>query len=190
MGKLPPSIGDSNLDLVLTRYEEAMPKTRREVVAAFSSILDRGGVQKVTVEVGRPIQVVQLVDKSMAVPPAEAPSDDLWGVVRNFKMDEISIQRSESGKVLDAYQTLFYALSFLTNRKLKPQALFCHDYGQLRKWLRLPSTFPLEFLYGVETGQHLDVPEDAIVLVGISYDENPNTTTGFRVPVDILKEGT
>ena len=165
-----------------------MPKTRREVVAAFSSILDRGGVQKVVVEVGRPIQVVQLVDKSMATPPMETPIDDLWGAVRNAKLEELSVPKGKDGAVLDGYQTLFYGFARLAEMKLKPKALFIHHYGQAREWLKLSADFPLEFIYGVEVGLESDVPEDAVILVGMSWDENPMSATGLRVPVDVKRK--
>ena len=59
MADAQQSLGDQpKPDLVLSRFTEPLPSGRREIVAKFESILNRGGVQKVTVQIGKPIEVV------------------------------------------------------------------------------------------------------------------------------------
>jgi hypothetical protein len=190
MSRLPPSLGESALpDLVLSRYEVPLPPTRQELVAAIETILNGNGVQKMVVEVGHPIQVSQLVNRSMAEPPKEyIPSDDLWGQMRNGeRLQELTIQRLPDGSLPDGYRALFFAFDELFRKKLKPLRIFYHNENQLRSWLSLSASYPLNLhnIYGVSTADHLDVPEDAIILVGIAHDENPETLTGLRVPVDL-----
>jgi hypothetical protein len=188
----PPSIGDAAPEFVLSRYEEPLPETRREVVTLFSSILNRGGVQKVTIELGRPIQVVQLVDKSMAVPPTEAPVDELWAAIHNSKMEEFLVPENmklwmtgTKSEKWSSFMTLFFAFAELSGKDLKPKALFCHDYGQLQQWLYLPDRFRVSSVFGIDAKEEADVPEDAVILAGVPQDENYLNTVGLRVPVDL-----
>lgn len=181
---MPTQLGElEKPDLQLVRYEEELPRSRKELVAKFQTILERGRVQKVVVELGKPIQVSQLVDKSMmANPPVEDVADDVWSQLRNGEMDELQLPKIEPEP--DGFEVLYYAFAELTKKKRKPIMVFCHDLGQVRAWLHLPAG-PLESLYGIELTINSDVPEDAVILAGIAHDENPLTTTGLRVPVDI-----
>lgn len=186
MSDVPPSLGEAlKPDLVLTRYSEPLPGARREIVAKFESILNRGGIQKVTVAIGKPIEVVQLVDKATMAPPMETPADDLWDLVRNGKMDELRIPNMYS--LPDAYELLFHAFIELEKRSLKARMLFVHDTGMLRAWLRLPENFTVPSVYGVEVAWQAGAPEDGVILVGVPYDEeNTQDILGLRIPVDMI----
>lgn len=178
----PQSLGDVDKpELMLSRFEVALPGSRREIVAAFEGILNQGGVQKVVVEIGRPIQVSKLVDRNGMEAPIEAPQDDFWNQVRNGRMEELQV----SG--VNPYELLFNAFASMTTRKLRPKVLYCHNNSQLRKWLGLDDIFPLDYLYGIEVGHQPDIPEDAVVLAGTGLDEtDPSNTLGIRIPVEVL----
>lgn len=180
-----PSLGDSpQPDLVLSRYSEPLPGSRREIVAKFESILNRGGIQKVTVSVGKPIEVVQLVDKATMAPPVDMPSDDLWDVVRNAGLEELKVKNAYG--IPDGYELLFHAFAELEKRKLKPKMLFVQDLSVLRTWLRLPTNFPVAAVYGVETAKQANAPEDAVILMGVPFDEEDLLSSlGLRIPVDL-----
>lgn len=177
----PRSLGDvEKPDLTLVRFEVPLPDSRREIISAFESILNQGGIQKVTVEIGRPIQVAKLVPADGSEPPIEAPSHDLWSQVHNGRMEELESPGATG------YETLFIAFSSLTIRKLKPKAIFCHSFSHIRRWLKLDDIFPVDFLYGLEAVALPDIPEDAIIIVGTGFDESdPANTIGIRVPVDV-----
>jgi hypothetical protein len=185
MADVPQSLGDQpKPDLVLTRFTEPLPGGRREIIAKFESILSRGGVQKVTIALGKPIEIVQLVDKSSMLPPVESPADDLWDVVRSSNLEELRI--ADMYSIPDAYELLFHAFAYLDRRKLRARMLFVHDYPLLRTWLRLPETANVDAVYGVETAKQAHAPEDAVILVGVPYDEdNIQDILGLRVPVDV-----
>ena len=177
----PLSLGDVDKpELVLARLEVPLPTTRRDIVMAFESILNQGGVQKVVVEIGKAIQISKLVNKNGLEAPIEAPQDDFWNQVRNGRMEELE----EPGTT--GYETLFLAFSSLTIRRLRPKVIFCHNYAQLRRWLKLDDIYPVDFLFGLETTEQQDVPEDAVIIAGTGADEtDPANTIGIRVPVDI-----
>lgn len=160
--------------------EVALPPTRRDIVATVERLLNEGGVQKLVVEVNRPIQVTRLVDVSTALPPEETPPDDLWGQIRNGRMEEM---KPKPG--MDAYRLLFSAFQSITTRKLKPKILFAHSAAQLRAWLGVDGMFPIDMIFGIETATQPGIPEDAVILAGTSYDElDPTNTLGIRIPVD------
>lgn len=182
----PPSIGDTEkAEYVLSRTEVPLPGTRREVVATVERLLNEGGVQKLVVEVGRPIQVSRLVDKSSYLPPQETPPDDFWGLVRNGRIEELAVKSAWGD---DAYKVLFHSFAAIATRKLKPKVLFVHHYDQLRKWLGVDDIFPVEQIFGIEVALQRDVPEDAVILAATSYDEADTTNTlGIRIPVEIAE---
>lgn len=174
-----PSLGETEKsELVLTRFEVDLPASRQEIISTIESILVKGGVQKVVVEIGHPIQVTRLVDKASISAPQEELPDDFWNQVRNSRIEELDTSRYDNG-----YVYLFHAFALLMIRKLKPKMLFCHDHEQLRKWLKLKDIFPVDHIYGTETAPRADVPEDAVILAATSYDEVE--VLGIRIPVDI-----
>lgn len=188
MAEMPQSLGDvPKPDLVLARFKEPLPSGRREIVAKFEGILNRGGVQKVTVELGKPIEIVQFVDKSTMTPPLETPSEDLWDLVRNTALEELRVANSYA--LPDAYELLFHAFAALDKRRMKARMLFVHDYKLLRAWLRLDDGVKVPTVYGVETAVQAGAPEDAVILVGLPLDEsNVQDALGLRIPADLPPE--
>jgi hypothetical protein len=178
----PPSIGDGEkAEYALSRVEVTLPSTRREVIATVERLLNEGGVQKLVVEVGRPIQVTRLVDKSSMLPPEEAPPDDFWNQVRNGRMEEMQLLSNKDG-----LRHLFHAFQLITARKLRPKVLFIHDWTQLRNWLGVDDMFPVDVVFGIDAMIQKDIPEDAVILTGTSYDETDITNTiGIRIPVEL-----
>lgn len=162
-------------------FEMPLPGTRKEVVESFSDILNLGGVQKVVVELGKPIAVDRIVDAKTDVflPPApEDVPDDFWGLVRNGRIEQMQHFVNKDG-----YVHLFEAFALITARKLRPRILFVHDHAQLRQWLELSETFPVDYVFGVETAKQPDIPDDAVILAAVGTDEAP--ALGIRIPVDM-----
>lgn len=170
-------LGDSKASYVLTRFEVPLPASRKEKVATFEAILGQGGVQKVVFEVEKPILVSRLVNTDdMVNPPTEVPSDDLWGRVRNSKIEELHFPDQSN-----SFHLLFYGFHMLSQNHLKPVRIFCRSLDTFWKWLNLP--YPeLASAFGVDVSVHQDVPEDGVILVGESIDD---VVYALRVPLDL-----
>ena len=186
MANIPAGIGDeSRAEFALAREEHPLPATRKELIARIETLLSLGGVQKLVVELGRPIRLDRMVDKgSLAGAPIEAPPDDLLSQIRNGEMQEMTTMGSWS-----PYQVLFFAFHTVATRKLKPAAIFCRDFGLMRKWLKLDNNFDLTTIFGIDAIRSMDMPDDAFILAAVSYDEtNTEATLGLRVPMDMPPE--
>jgi hypothetical protein len=182
----PVGIGDSTrAEFVLSREEHPLPGTRKEIVARIETLLSLGGVQKLVVELGRPIRLDRMVDRNnLANPPADAPPDDLLNQIRNGDLTEMVTEKSWT-----PYQVLFHAFSKVSARRMKPAAIYCRDFGAMRKWLGLPPAFDLSQVCGVDGILSKDMPDDAFILAAVSYDEtNVDSVLGIRVPMDFPKE--
>ncbi len=180
--KLPPSLGDeTETEFLLQHEEHPLPGSRKEIVARIETLLGAGGVQKLVIELGRPMHLYRLVKKEdFSKPPEDLPADDLWLRVRNGRVVEVNPPDAR-----DAYQSLFFAFDALRSMKLKPEKLFVQTLPQLRKWMKLASSFGLSEVYGVAIEEQPNIPDDCVILVGVSYDEaNTQDTTGLRVPMD------
>lgn len=183
MAAKPPALGDAvETEFLLQHEEHPLPQLRKEIMARIENVLAGGGVQKLILEIGRPIHVYRLVRKEDAAsPPEEIPADDLWAQVRNSRMKELGVDAGT-----DAFRCLFYSFDAMRTLKLKPHRLFVQSTGLLRRWLKLAPDFRLPEVFGVEVEEQLDVPEDCAILVGVSYDEtNTQETTGLRIPLDL-----
>lgn len=184
MAVSPPSLGDQpKPELVLSRTEVELPRTRKELVSTFESILVLGGVQKVVVELGKPIQVVRLVDKSSMPPVLDAPENDLWAQLRNNTLEELLLDTG-----VDPYRVLYHGFERLAGRKARPAAIFVHSHEQLRQWLKISTRTGPSMIFGVDVIEEADVPDDAAILVGrVAVDPNLDQVVGVRLPVDLPK---
>jgi hypothetical protein len=184
----PTGLGDSSsAQYSLARHEVPLPGSRKEIVIAFESIVSKGGVQKVVVELGKPIQYYQLVSSGPNLPPEELLPDDIWLQIRNNEIVNVEAGTSVNSTSL---ALLFSGCAYLTESNLKPLKIFCHDSTQLRDWLGLGPLADIDYVLGIETASHPDVPDDVIILAGISWDEDPSTTIGVRLPVDLPRLAT
>jgi hypothetical protein len=184
----PLSLGDeAKTDYALSREEHPLPTSRKEIMARIETLLSLGGVQKLTVELGRPIRVDRLVDRSaLAGAPVEAIPDDLLSQIRNGEMGELRALSKWT-----PYEVLFHAFRAISDKKLKPAAIYCRDFGVMRKWLGLDNGFNLDQLFGIDSILSRDMPDDAFILAAVSYDEtNYDATYGLRVPMDLPAEKT
>lgn len=183
-----PSLGDKEpTEYVLVRTEEPLPKGRKELVARFENILSRGGVQKVVIELGRPIQISQLVDRSQApAAPEQLSDDDLWARAYNKEFEALTVTAPSFGTVdFEPYASLFHAFHSLTTRRLVVKAVYVHHYGALREWLGLGPAFSLEQVFGVDVAVNAEMPEDGVLLVGVSPDPaDTETAVGLLVRMD------
>jgi hypothetical protein len=183
----PTGLGDVEpASYVLARFEEPLPKTRKELVARIENILGRGGVQKLVVELGRPIQISQMVDANQAPPPKEAlPPDDLWA--RAYNNDLVHLDHEMKVRDPQPYVQIFQVFTELAVRKMKPKMFYCLDHKRVREWLGHGPLFKLDTLYGIDLVQTSEMPDDGLLLVGTSYDELDDSVVGLLIRMDLPK---
>lgn len=165
-GKAIPSLGDNpEIATKLVHEEFPLPKGRAPLVAALERILTGGGVQKMVVELGKPIKVFRRVPASLPGEevPAELYEDDMMAAVMNVEMEELTFTEK-----LDKFQYLFRAFNILTNKHLVPKAALVNQLKQVRLWLGSES---MTELFGVPLYQHKEVPDGVLLLVGAKADE-------------------
>lgn len=159
MAELPPSLGDgSKSKMRLTHEEVALPGTRKEIVSKFESILSQGGVQKVIVEVGRPIKVSKFT-KDEAAPPKEMIEEELFARARNAQIDEFDSTGLDS-----FHEYIFRALGLLTQKRLKARAFLVSNANLLRTNLDVDKFWDLSQLCGIEVVEVAEIPRDVLLL--------------------------
>lgn len=167
---------------VLERQLVPLPADRQELIKTFSDIVNAGGVMRVLVQVGQPIEVQRYVRVAQEAPQLEEdPSDDLLDRVRNGEMREL-----KEDERLPAGTLLLLAFHELDKEELNAAALYVRSRVALKKWLGVGQAFNASRVYGIPVHENKDLPEDAVILVG-SSDEN---VLGIRVPVPEAQRAT
>jgi hypothetical protein len=153
-----------------------LPKSRKALVATFESILESGKVQKVIVEVGKPIIVEKYVEGMSAGPPVEeVDPNDYFMAARNAEIIEIS----ESPRPLDM---LLLAFEELYSRGLRPKVFLARSVAGVIEWLELGRT-KMASLLGVELVVLKDIPADVVLLLA-SLESDPDVVTlSIRIPI-------
>jgi hypothetical protein len=166
MASKPASLGEDSRNFVLKKEEHALPKSRRDIVQLFETLLNKGGAQKITVELGKPVVVYRFVDGEEKEPELlELPEDDLYLASRNY--DVIDFKTTESG----SYELLFRAFIHLSMSKFKARAFFFNDKKVLQNWLDVAELVYLDELFGVPVKYTKDLPQGSGLLVAGSADE-------------------
>lgn len=162
-----PSLGDEvKRKLHLTTEERALPPTRKEIVSAFEGILAQGGVQRVVVEIGKPIKVSRYVQES-ADPPPSMREEELFDNARNSTMEEFAPEKSMSS----FHDYLFKAFYIITQQKLRPRAFLVSNLSLLRTRLGVDKLWNLGELFGVEVVKAEEIPPDVLLLTASQYGE-------------------
>lgn len=163
----PLSLGDSTLKLKPLREEYPLPDNRKGVLAAIESILGRGGVQRLLLELGNPIRVTRMVRPDEAPDVQELPDDNLLVAARNAPMEEFVLSEKHT-----PFEYFFKAFYRLTQKRLTARAFVVNNIPTLKKWLQLDEMFDLQELFGVEVIEDTDMPSDALLLVAIRPQES------------------
>lgn len=178
-----PSIGDSPVFLVKKQQETyPLPKTRKEVLAAFERILNLGGVQKVVVELGSPIKVTRTVAAGSEV-PEELQDDDLVAAARNAPMEEFIFSET-----LHPTNYLFRAFHFLSQRKLRARSMVANSYGSLREWLGVDKSFDISEVFGIEAKTHKEIPDGTLLIVATPIDDPDVVTFSLRLEMNLERK--
>lgn len=156
-----------------------IPETggRRALVSTVEGIIKLNGVQKIVIELNKPIIVTRLVDGSQEV-PQELVNDDIMSAARNAEIQEFLSQDNEL-----QFKYLYRAFSKLSEKRLQPKVFLTHKLKELEDWLNLELT-SLE-LFGVEVLEHLELPEDTMLLIASTFND-PDMVT-FSLKLDFQK---
>jgi hypothetical protein len=176
-----PGLGESKKDdNVLTKEQYPLPDSRKGIIDAIVDILSRGGVQKLVVEVKKPIEAFRLVSKAELNAPQEIPPDELMLAVRNAPMQDFNFKTE-----LPATDHLFRAFAWVSSKGYRPRALMAHSEEELRAWFDVDEMFPLDEVFGVETKIDAGIPEQTAVLVAVSPGMQDHVATSLRISMNI-----
>lgn len=180
----PPSLGDSKgSGFTRLREQAELPAGRELILAELNRILGIGYVQKLVVEVGKPIVYERLVKSGEPTPDLEKlEADDLYGAIRNNEIIDFS------HGVGNSLKALFLAFRFLTGRRLAAKALVASDWAAVRRWLGLSENEDIIDVFGVKTTTHEAIPDDVIVLVACDPAEPDVVVLSLRIPLDVQVE--
>lgn len=161
MANDPPSLGDSaESKYMIVREKIELPKTRKEIMAAIENTLNLGGVQKIIVELGKPIHIERMMRSEEA--PADLPDDDLFVAARNAPMQTVPFS--------SPLQAFALAFRMLRQESLEPMVLYVFSlqlfFARLNIDMPGRSTEGIE-IFGVEVREHPEVPQDAALLLGV-----------------------
>lgn len=175
----PPSLGDQKQAVVRIQETHELPVGRKAIVGKFEQILSTGGIQKVVVEVGKPIRVDRFVSAAEApkeLPPP--PEDDLLSAIRNSEIIEFSNTTGEP------YRDLFKAFYLLTRKKCVPYAILVNTLDQLDTWLDLEKLTHLEELFAVEVRPSPAVEANVLLLAAGTREEPDVISTTIKLYMD------
>lgn len=181
----PVGLGDSTkkAEYVITKEEYPLPDTRKGIIDLFTNVLQVGGVQKVVVELKKPMEVYRAVPKDEAQGPTDSPEDDLYlQVTEQSEIHEFNFSSNPT-----SHEHLFRAFSWMSARHLKPKAILAHSDRELRKWLEVDEVFPLEEVYGVEVKTFAELPEDVVLLFGTAAGQE-RADASLRMSMNLLPE--
>lgn len=153
-----------------------MPKTRPEVVQAVGAILALGRVQKLTVELGKPIKAVRLLSEEEIAKTPGVTEGDLYDDVVNGELAELA------SDTLNPRERIAAAFDLITNKGLQPVHILAIDPLNVRRALGMVDTPP--YLFGVPILAIPDLPEE-IVLIAAAHKEDPEGVV-YTLKVDIL----
>lgn len=185
----PPGLGDVKGGEFLLRPEEhPLPQGRKELLARIETLLSEGGVQKLIIELGRPIKLFRLIPKDeLLSPPPQAPDDDLWIRLHNSLLEETVAVTGVAPNVIGP-TALFFGFDEVRKRGMRPAALFVPSMALFRTWMGLSKGYQVDQVFGVPVSAPPDMPGDAVVLAAVSYDELNPEAYGIRIPMDLPKE--
>ena len=160
----PVGLGEEKADLVLVREEVPRPPGRQDLLKTISAVLGMGAVQKLVLDISKPIQYWRLVPKPPDMPevPEEVVEEDLYKLARAAEVEEFVPVVAES-----RLKYLGDAINELTDRGLQPKAFIVKSRASFCTWAGWSSRKTILGLDVVSSGE---LPEDAVLLVGANED--------------------
>ena len=159
---------------LLKREEHPLPEGRSAIATTIQNLLDRGGVQRIIVEVDKPIRIDRWVPKD----PNDQTMDKDMPVPETAGLSLFRLATSEEGELADLEdadeeatpeECLFLAFQQAGDCGYRPLAIYANNEKSFRKWLKKPRGFFMKTILGVEMRYQTDVPEDTIMLIAGEY---------------------
>jgi hypothetical protein len=186
----PRSLGESPTHIRVSENFDT-PGDRKGILSAIERILNLGGVQKLILELGKPIRVTRLVRKDeMPEAPQELVDDDIYAAARNAEMENLVPKALPGKDRIGAYETLFCAFDTLARRRLKPKALLVHKYSELQAWLTVDAQHDVSEIFGIDVRPHKEIPDNVALLVATRWDDTDTVVFSLRLEIDSIKRKT
>lgn len=156
-----------------------MPPTRKDRVSALDTIMNSGGVQRISIELGKGIRVLRLVKDELEQLPKDVTDDTVMASVRNVEMLVLPVLDSEA-----SLRRLLNAFKLLRAKGAKPHSFVTNSTAMLSACIE--SDFDgEEALFCVPVTVHKSIPDDVLLLVG-SHPEDPDEIT-VSVKIDMYR---
>jgi hypothetical protein len=165
--------------------EVFMPKGLKAVMEVIREILLKGKIQKLTMEVGRPITYVQYV-KAEDEPLAEVATMTLGDVARNVQMDEYRPSARTEDNLL-AWHRMWLAIAL---RGLYVTHIGVGSSTRLFRWLGLDEMVygGLQQMYGADIVRDKQLSDDIVVLFAGLQVGGPVEAITYAVKCHLLSE--
>lgn len=188
----PPSLSDlsdNDPKYVLISDTVLLPNSRKEIIDSFQQILSLGGVQKVMIEIGRPIQFTRLVREDLIAPEARLTEEDPLDAVRAGEVEEFHL----SGELLtdreiSPLEILFHAFTQLDEQHYEPKMVVVGSWAAFRAWLTMPLTANLNKMFGVKVVRSATAPDDAVFISGAMPAEPDRIAYTLKIDLELPKE--
>lgn len=175
----PVSLGDDVQEYAVVSESHPLPTGRRNLVTTIEALLARGGVQKLTVELGKPIRVRRSVPKTEKVDlPDDLIDDDIYAAARNSEM--LVLDLPDGAHPLWA---LWEGFNLVSTKNLKPRAILVSTKKDLSDWLGRDVSTSRE-LFGAELIPNKNIPNDALLLVASDQLDSENIVLSIRIALD------
>ncbi len=182
MSTKPPSLGDAYKGLRRVKKHVPLPNSREEIIAEFSKIIGLGFVQKIVLELGKPITYERLVREDELPDLPQEIDEDLFYEARNAEMYDYS----KPLKITN-FEYLFKAFSILSQRRLKPQSFIVKSLKELNLWLGLEEFVQLPDLFGIPVFIDHRLPEGVALMTATKSAAEQNIALSIRLTLDSPK---
>jgi hypothetical protein len=173
LGDTPPR----GYKLVREKHE-VNTANREALLGKLSEVLGKAAL-RVTIEPRKPIEIVRLVKETEASDVPLFELDDVYGMVRNKEIKEISFVSSAT--VVVRLMDLF---SHIHTAGYAPMAALVGDERRLREWLDYASPGPLH-LMGVPVTVQPDLPDDVLIIAcHIDVEDATEVDVSFKITLD------
>ena len=174
------SLGDEASETLVVSESHPLPAGRKNLIASLEAILSSGGVQKITVELGKPIRVRRQVRKVATTDvPVELIDDDIYAAARNASM--MSLELPSNYTPLDY---LWKAFDNFSADGVRVRAVLVPTKAQLAEWLNKDLTKSTE-LFGAEIVEDKNIPDETILVVAANKDDPESIVSSLRLGMDV-----
>lgn len=179
---IPPASNEPRNRLITE--EEPLPTTREGLVKLFSSILSRGGVQKVIVEVGKKIKISRVVPND-GIPdvPEEIKASDTVSAARNSEMVELVLEGKKS-----PFEILYMCFSLISLKRYSPHSVLVKSFSDLGKWLSDKSITQDSEVFGIPIICNPEIPDDVILVAACKFDEPGDIVFSVKTLMEVPSE--